>query len=115
MKMMFKTDADLLTRSNDWLKTQLKLAQEEKDKIQREISLLSLILQIKTEMYKRGLVAVQKFERDENGELEDIAVSILNAKEALNEIAKNGNDENAQLYKMAQLMGWEKDGYQIAD
>jgi hypothetical protein len=111
---MFKTDADLLTRSNDWLKTQLKIATSERDRVDREIALLNLILKIKNEIYKRGMVAIQKFERDENGEIEDIAIDIIKAQDALRELAKNGDDFNAKEYMMGQMVGWENDGVAVS-
>jgi hypothetical protein len=107
------TDADLLTRSDNWLKAQLKIKEQEKSKLDSEIGLLKVVLKVKDSIYKNGLVAVKRFERDQDGVVEDIAIDIVKAKDAIAELAKNGNDQDAQSYKLGQIIGWESDGVSV--
>lgn len=111
MKMpdLIRQDADLLTRSDSWLNTQIKVLEEEHSKIGSELGVLRLVLKYKKAMYENGLVAVHEIMRDEHGEIDDMVIKLVRATTAKKCLNDNGNDTAALLCKMGQLTCWESD------
>jgi hypothetical protein len=108
-----RQDADLLTRSDNWLNTQIKLLEEEYSKIGKELGLFKLVLKAKQAMYDSGLVAIHQFMRNENGEIDDMVIKLVKADQAIRQLNKNGNDEDALLYKMGQMTCWDNDNIKV--
>lgn len=108
-----RQDADLLTRSDSWLNTQIKILEVEHSKTGKELGLLKLVIKAKQAMYDSGLVAVHQFMRDKNGEIDDMVIKLVKASQAVRQLNKNGNDEPALLYKMGQMTCWDDDNVQV--
>jgi len=106
-------EADLLTRSNNWLNVQIKLLEDEHSKIGKELGLLKLVLKVKKAMYKNGLVAIHQFCRDQNGDIDDMVIRLVKADQAVKRLDDNGNDEPALLYKMGQMTCWDNDQVKV--
>lgn len=108
-----KEDADLLTKSDQWL-------QEEKNhytlQLQQTISELKPILLailIKQKLQQKNMVPRQKLIRDSEGKIRDIVVDICKLQEAIKDINLDSIDKYDQLMAAGNLATWYSDGYDI--
>jgi len=107
-------DADLLTRSDEWLEAQRKSTAASLDRIARELHAIQTAQRIKRFLQQRNLVAVQSIIRSENGDIEDILVRIMNLPDAIALLRAHRNDTIDEVNFAAQLSGWDGDGYDVA-
>ena len=107
-------DADLLTRSDEWLESERRSAATELDRYANELRAIHLAQRIKRALQQKNLVAVQELVRDINGDIQDVLIKILDLPKALHHLKTSTVHDHADiLYAIAQYHGWKKDGYDV--
>ncbi len=106
-------DADLLTRSDEWLEEERRSKAVELDRAANELRAILLAQKIKRHLQQKNLVAVQQTLRDAGGQVCDIIIKLMNLPDALTLLAAPHNDTIDEINAAAQLLGWDKDGYDI--
>jgi hypothetical protein len=106
-------DADLLTRTDEWLECERQARAKELDRNANELRLIILAQRIKTILAQKNLVPLQEVKRDNDGNIVDITIRIVNLPDAFSLIAAPANDTIDKVNALAQLYGWESDGYDI--
>lgn len=105
-------DADLLTRNDEWLERErIRKAQELADNA-KELQAILVAQKIKKQLQQKNLVAVQQILRDTDGEVKNIIVRIMNLPDALSMLSTS--DTLDEINTAAQLVTWERDGYDVA-
>lgn len=105
-------DADLLTRSDEWLENHRRLLAGEMNALAEELDTVLRAKQIKAKLQQRNLVAVQELEH-EDGLLKDVVIRIMPLPDALESIKHQPTAVDGAL-AIAQLHGWASDGHDIA-
>jgi len=106
-------DADLLTRSDEWLEAERQLIAASLDKAARELHAVQTAQRIKRALQQKNLVAVQSIIRSEDGDIVDILVRIMNLPDAILLLNQHKNDTLDNINYKAQIYGWNSDGYDI--
>lgn len=106
-------DADLLTRSDEWLEQERTLVASQLDEKARELEKVLLAQKIKKLLQQKNLVAVQQILRTADGEMKDIIVRLMKLPDAISLIDKQ-QDTVDEVNAAAQFMTWDNDGYDIA-
>lgn len=104
-------DADLLTRSDEWLEQERIRRSEELEQAANELRAIHVAQKIKLQLQQKNLVAVQQLLRDANNEVTSIIVRIMNLPDALSMFTTT--DVLDEINLAGQLISWEKDGYDI--
>lgn len=107
-------DADLLTRSDEWLEEERKATAASLDSIARELQAIQTAQRIKRLLQQRNLVAVQSIIRSTDGEIRDILIRIMNLPDAISILRAQNNDTIDQVNIAGQIAGWTADGYDVA-
>ena len=107
-------DADLLTRSDQWLEESRKSIAASLDSIARELQAIQTAQRIKKMLQQQNLVAVQSIDRDCDGNIEQIIIKIMKLPDAISKLRSENNDTIDQVNMAGQLVGWSSDGYDIA-
>jgi len=107
-------DADLLTRSDDWLEQERRIVASELDEKARELEKLLLAQRIKRLLQQKNLVAVQQILRTANGEMQDIIVRLMKLPEAIHLLEQCRQDTIDDVNTAAQLLNWNNDGYDLS-
>lgn len=107
-------DADLLTRSDEWLEEERKTTAASLDRTARELHAIQTAQRIKRLLQQRNLVAVQSIIRSEEGDIRDILVRIMSLPDAIALLRAHKNDTLDEINLAAQLVGWNSDGYDTA-
>ena len=107
------TDADLVTRSDEWLEAERRSTAHELDRITRELRAIMTAQRIKTALQQKNMVAAQQILRDTDGEIKSVLVRFMNLPDALVMFQAPPRDEVDELNREAQLYGWDRDGYDI--
>jgi hypothetical protein len=105
-------DADLLTRSDDWLEQERRSAAAKLDKAANELRAVLLAQKVKRALQQKNLVAVQQILRDANGEIRDITIRLLNLPDAL-ALLSAPVDTLDEANATGQISVWVGDGYDI--
>lgn len=105
-------DADLLTRSDEWLEEERRATAAELDRKAQELRAIQLAQKIKRFLQQKNLVAVQQILHTTDGETQNIIVRIMNLPDALHTIS-DPYDTIDEVNAAAQLMIWNKDGYDL--
>lgn len=106
-------DADLLIRSDDWLESERIATATRMDRLAKELRALLLAQRIKTRLQQMNLVAVLHLLKSVKGETQDMVIKIMKLPDAVKHITNNDASEIDQLNALAQMLTWEKDGYDI--
>jgi len=106
------SDADLLTRHDDWLENQRIATAARLDHNANELRALLLAQRIKRALQQKNLVAVQELVRNSSGETVDIAINIMSLPDALKKFVKP-IDTLDEVNAAGQVYGWDIDGYDI--
>lgn len=106
-------DADLLTRSDEWLEESRKSTAASLDSIARELQAIQTAQRIKRMLQQQNLVAVQSIIKSTNGDIQDILVRIMSLPDALALLRASRNDTIDELNFAGQIVGWDSDGYDI--
>lgn len=104
-------DADLLTRSDQWLERERIRRSEELAQAAQELQAVLVAQKIKTQLQQKNLVAAQQILRDANGEVKSIIIRIMNLPDALSMLSTT--DTLDEINVAGQLLAWEKDGYDL--
>lgn len=104
-------DADLLTRSEQWLEEERRATAHQMDKLAIELRAIQAAQAIKRKLQQQNLVAVQHLLRNSDGELVDIIIRIMNLPDAMASLNKNNTDELDGINREAQIFGWDSEGY----
>ncbi len=104
-------DADLLTRSDQWLEQERIRRANELERAATELRAIHVAQKIKRQLQEKNLVAVQQLLRDADGEVKNIIVRIMNLPDALSMLSTS--DTLDELNVAAQLHGWQEDGYDL--
>jgi hypothetical protein len=107
-------DADLLTRSDEWLEQERKIVASQLDDRARELEKLLLAQRIKRLLQQKNLVAVQQILRTADGEMKDIIIRLMKLPDALHLLERHRRDTIDDVNVAAQLMNWDYDGYDIS-
>lgn len=105
-------DADLLTRSDEWLEMERQSTATEIDKLANELRAILLAQRIKRQLQQHNLVAVQHLLRSDDGRINDILIRIMNLADAL-ESLEPARDSIDHMNAVAQRHGWHRDGYDL--
>lgn len=105
-------DADLLTRSDQWLAEEHKSIAASLDAMTRELRAIQTAQRIKTILQQQNLVAVHSLDRSRDGEISDISVKIMKLPDAITMLQKQ-NDTMDQVNTAANIAGWRSDGYDV--
>lgn len=106
-------DADLLTRSDEWLEKERLRTADALQEVANTLRAIQLAQTIKRHLQNKNLVAVQQILRTTNGDVKKIIIKIMSLPDALVLLAKP-QDTLDQLNTAAQLHGWNRDGYDLA-
>ena len=106
-------DADLLTRSDEWLEQERRHIASELDEKARELEKLLLAQRIKRLLQQKNLVAVQQILRTANGEMKDIIVRLMKLPDAIHLMEQARIDTVDEANAAGQLLTWDLDGYDI--
>lgn len=104
-------DADLLTRSDEWLERERIRRSEELAQAAQELQAVLVAQKIKRQLQQKNLVAAQQILRDADGEVKSIIIRIMNLPDALSMLSTT--DTLDEINVAGQLMAWEKDGYDL--
>lgn len=107
------TDADLLTRSDQWLEEERKSVAAQVEEFAKELYAITLAQKIKRQLQQRNLVAVQSLERAEDGDINNIKVEIVTLKEGIKKLTEANTDTLDSINLASHLVGWNNDGYDI--
>lgn len=107
-------DADLLTRSDEWLEEERKSTAASLDRIARELHAIQMAQRIKRVLQQYNLVAVQSLVRSNNGDINNIAINVMNLPDAIKLLSSQNNDTIDAVNLASQLYGWNSDGYDVA-
>ena len=105
-------DADLLTRSDEWLEEERRATASELDRKAQELRAVLLAQRIKKLLQQKNLVAVQQLLRTADGEMQDIIVRIMNLPDAMH-LLSSRQDTLDELSTAAQQITWNNDGYDL--
>ncbi len=105
-------DADLLTRSDQWLEQERIRRAEELERAANELRAIHVAQKIKRQFQQKNLVAVQQLLRSADGEVKNIIIRIMNLPDALSILQTS--DTLDEINAAAQLYGWDQDGYDLA-
>lgn len=105
-------DAALLTRNDEWLEQQRQATAQKMDLLANELRAIMLAQRIKKLLQQKNLVPVQNLLRSECGEVQDIIIRIMNLPDAL-QILKPTKDHIDEMNRLAQIHGWNEDGYDV--
>lgn len=105
-------DAALLARSDEWLEESRRATAQKMEQLSNELRAIMLAQRVKRLLQQKNLVAVQHLLRNEEGEVKDIVIRLMNLPDAL-QILKPSEDHLDEMNRMAQLHGWNKDGYDL--
>jgi hypothetical protein len=106
-------DADLLTRSDQWLENERRLKTADLDKATKELQAVILAQKIKTHLQQKNLVAIQQILRSADGEIRDIIIRIMNLPDAIAMMQSQSHDVLDKINNLAQITGWKSDGYDL--
>lgn len=107
-------DADLLTRSDEWLEQERLKRATELEQAAKELHAIQLAQKIKLKLQQKNMVAVQQILRDADGEILNIIVRIMHLPDALSMLASTDSyDTVDEVNVAAQVHGWERDGYDV--
>ncbi|MDB4490258.1 hypothetical protein N9045_01945 [bacterium] len=105
-------DADLLTRSDEWLEGSRKSIAQDLDIKLRELKNILLAQKIKSLLQSKNLVAVQQLLKDDKGNLKDIIVRLMKLPDAV-KLMDNCKDISDKTNAEFQFGVWHEDGYDI--
>lgn len=105
-------DADLLTRSDEWLEEERRATATELDKKTQELRIVLLAQRIKSLLQQKNLVAVRQLLHTTDGQTKDIIIKIMNLPDALR-LLSEPQDTLDEVNSTAQHLTWNKDGYDI--
>lgn len=106
-------DYDLLTRSDEWLEEERKSISTDLDRITKELYSVLMAQRAKRLLQDKNLVAVQSLVKDEEGEIKDIAIKVMNIRDAIQLLKKEIGTPLDHLNTIAQIDGWIQDGYDL--
>lgn len=106
-------DADLLTRTDEWLEEERRATAAELDQKAQELRAVLLAQRIKRLLQQKNLVAVQQLLRSTNGEMKEIIVRIMNLPDALYLLSIR-QDTLDEVNAAAQHIAWDRDGYDLS-
>jgi hypothetical protein len=107
-------DADLLTRSDDWLEQERRVVASQLDEKARELEKLLLAQKIKKLLQQKNLVAVQQILRTADGEMKDIIVRLMKLPDAVHLLERHKQETLDEVNAAGQFMTWDNDGYDLA-
>lgn len=107
-------NADLLTRSDEWLEAERKSISSKIEVLAEELQSILTAQRVKKKLQQKNLVAVQSLVKDAEGTVIDIIVRILNLPDAISLLKSDNNSVIDQLNMTANLAGWHRDGYDIS-
>lgn len=105
-------DADLLTRTDEWLEEERRATAAELDEKANELRAIHLAQRIKKLLQNKNLVAVQQILRTTDGITKDIIIKIMRLPDALLSL-RDQSDTLDEINAAAQFMTWGKDGYDL--
>ena len=105
-------DADLLTKSDEWLESNRKSIAQEVDMKLQELKKILLAQKIKSLLQSKNLVAVQQLLRDNEGNIKDIIVRLMKLPDAV-KLMDNTKDMSDVATAAYQFEIWHEDGYDI--
>jgi hypothetical protein len=105
-------DADLLTKSDEWLESNRKSIAQEVDMKLQELKKILLAQKIKSLLQSKNLVAVQQLLRDNEGNIKDIIVRLMKLPDAV-KLMDNTKDMSDVANAAYQFEIWNEDGYDI--
>jgi hypothetical protein len=106
-------DADLLTRSDDWLEQERRSVAADLDTKARELEKILMATRIKRLLQQKNLVAVQQLLKNADGETKDIIIRLMKLPDAMS-LMEQPADTLDEVNAAAQCMTWEKDGYDLS-
>jgi hypothetical protein len=107
-----KDDVDLLTKSDAWLEAHRHELAASMNELSGQYAAVLTAQRLKRMLQQTNHVAVQRLVTDQNGQVEDIAISLMPLKEAIKALQFPGVTvglSNAS----EQLHCWENDGYDV--
>lgn len=104
-------DAELLTRSDQWLEEERLQKSQEMERLSKELYAILLAQRIKNKLQQSNLVPVQQILRDSKGNIREIIIRILNLPDAL--VMLLPTDTLDEVNAAAQILVWGKDGYDL--
>lgn len=107
-------DADLLIRNDEWLEEERRITATELDQKAQELHAILLAQRIKRLLQQKNQVAVQQILRATDGTTIDIIIKIMNLPNALRMLS-SPQDTLDELNSAAQLINWDRDGYNLSD
>lgn len=105
-------DADLLTRSDQWLEVERRVTATKMNELAVALRAILLAQRVKRLLQQKNMVAVQHLLRDQTGEVRDIIVRIMNLPDAMQSITDH-HDTLDSVNAAAQTHGWRADGYDL--
>ena len=107
-------DADLLTRSDEWLEQERRNVASALDERVQELEKLLIAQKIKRLLQQKNLVAVQQILRSADGEMKDIIVRLMKLPDAVHLMEQSQVDTLDSINAAGQFVTWDNDGYDIA-
>ena len=102
-------DADLLTRSDEWLDSQRRYISVQMSKLADELGAILIAQKYKIKLQEKNLVAIIEMEEDD---VIDAVVKVMPLPDAISQLDKSTSSVG-KLNKEAQHKNWEDDGYDI--
>lgn len=106
-------DADLLTKSNEWLEHQRICILDVMQKCADDLFAVYQAQRIKKQLQKDDKIAAMILHRNSEGQLSDITINVLSKKDAVRTVAGSCNDLYDAANRSAQISTWRADGYNI--
>jgi hypothetical protein len=102
-------DADLLTRSDEWLDSQRRYISVQMSKLADELGAILIAQKYKIKLQEKNLVAIIEMEEDD---VIDAVVKVMPLPDAISQLDKSTSSVG-KLNKEAQHKNWEDDGYDV--
>lgn len=106
-----KEDADLLTKSDQWLEEEKNYFTHILEATISELKPILLAILIKRQLQQKNMVPALKLQRDQNGDVSDVVIEICKLQEAIKDI--RDNDIYDRLIAAGNIATWHSDGYDI--
>jgi hypothetical protein len=106
------SDADLLTRNDEWLERERTSKAKELGRVVHELDTIQKAQNLKKLLQQKNLVPLQQIVRDQNGNVIDVIIKVMSAPDALSLLSAPRDDTDV-MNSIMQFDAWKQDGYDL--
>jgi hypothetical protein len=106
------SDADLLTRNDDWLERERTSKAQELGRVVHELDTIRKAQNLKKLLQQRNLVPIQQIVRDPDGNIVDTIIKVMAVPDALL-LLTSPKDVTDAMNSVMQFDAWKQDGYDL--